>query len=268
MSAFYLMSNGKVASVDNGDGTTSLITLDKLKEYCGYQWRAVYEYDCDTLSWSEVSGESAWGRQSPIECEGTMTEITPCKYAVYGELYLCEPDPLPEKPTMGEFVPDCCVPDTCPCAGTWPPTAWPCGGLLESYSVDWDRVQTYYENFDCGDPVDSIQVYRIKGGPVTVTADSILSCRWESELVTIESRVWADDSWTDWEDSFTTKFVVYLGEEKWIGLSGAFGSGGNFAKLTGGDPVGEYTWWNLITDAPISPSCDGLSIITSSFEVS
>jgi hypothetical protein len=171
MGAFALMANGKVASVDNGDGTRSLVPVDRFKEYCGYQWRAVYEYDCDTETWSEVSAESEWARQTPFQCEGAIEEVTLCKYAVYGELHICEPDPLPAKPSAPTFVPDCCPPPcTCP------------DGLPDVIMVYFLRSSVEYYNDGCTDiNTDSGVGFRTKNnGPVALTRVGE-TCVWRAE---------------------------------------------------------------------------------------
>jgi len=86
---------------------------------------------------------------------------------------------------------DCVIPCSCPCSGTYPPASWPCGGLLETYSV---TAWTYTEGF-FGSPTFE---WRIPPAlmPMTVTATG--HCQWESSTAFImEKRTLPDGEWAE-----------------------------------------------------------------------
>jgi len=105
MPGVYLMPNGKVASVDLGDGRVSLVSRAKFQECC-----------CPP----------------PAPCE-------------------------------------------CPCE-IWPPAEWPCEGLLEEYSVNYDSGWITALNPN-GTPIGGVDEVRIV---FTSTAKFVVNekCRW------------------------------------------------------------------------------------------
>lgn len=83
-------------------------------------------------------------------------------------------DGVPSLISNDLFEECCCyLPESCPCEGVWPPVSWPCGGLLETYSLNsWLGIE------------DGPTYYRLKS-PITMSAFSAewstRSCRWRGE---------------------------------------------------------------------------------------
>jgi len=66
-----------------------------------------------------------------------------------------------------------CAPYTCPC-GTWPPSAWPCQGLVEEYEITFDMRVRSYSTADCSGSPDCDDTEEIS---VVVSAESS-ACVW------------------------------------------------------------------------------------------
>jgi hypothetical protein len=151
MPGVYLMPNGKVASVDLGDGRVSLVSRAKFKECC-----------CPP----------------PAPCE-------------------------------------------CPCE-TWPPSEWPCGGLLEEYYVVYDSGWIPAINPD-GTSKGDFEV-RIKGkGNIRFDNRVFEKCRWAAARA---FETWTNDGSKRRQDGVETN----------LGTPGGIIGSSLQIKLTGVEP--------------------------------
>ena len=135
----------------------------------------------------------------------------------------------------------CCAPCDCPCAGTWPPASWPCGGLVESYDVSF--TWTGYDTYNCTGNDTSCSA------TITVSADSAGSC------------VWAG---TD-SSSYCSPFQVVLGLSQECEWSAELTSN-KFAlptvqKATGSTPVGGYGS-SECANSPFFPGSETFTSVT------
>jgi hypothetical protein len=129
--------------------------------------------------------------------------------------------------TEEQFQECCCpAPSTCPCEETWPPSEWPCGGLLEIYSLDsWNAT------------IDSLgYLFRLKS-PISLTASTPGTCRWFGTGLTERST----NGGSAWSDFATLSFSLGLGAGGWS-VSDTLGTLGPAvcAKVNGQTPIGNY----------------------------
>jgi len=75
----------------------------------------------------------------------------------------------------GKWKLDCCAPvpapNSCPCE-TWPPESWPCGGLNQTYHVEFDYV--LYGAYPCVTPIASCHISM----DVTAVPSPFFPCEW------------------------------------------------------------------------------------------
>ena len=138
---------------------------------------------------------------------------------------------------------ECCgdlAPCSCPCEGTWPPTSWPCGGLVEEYVLS-NGTTSYYDGAVCyataqGEPLSAITEFRLVGD-VTCTATAN-SCEWEGPAGSVESRYIGYD--IDGNPSVVLDWTA-VGPARII-LSNCAWTGGGYGTTeeTGQTPAGEY----------------------------
>ena len=136
---------------------------------------------------------------------------------------------------------ECCCPSTCPCEGTWPPSEWPCGGVLETYSLNSILFIRDYGGY--------IYHARLKS-PITITASSILSqtCLWSG---TGQMEASIDDGATFYDSTSGTIAVYWFGGQWLINLRFSLisifdSSGPQFTyKGVGTSPVGLYSGSNI-----------------------
>jgi hypothetical protein len=246
MPGVYLMPNGKVASVDLGDGRRSLVSRAKFEECCcppQCQWQTLFYWDCVNEKWERIRND--W--VDKIEPPETVIELGDCERLVYGLSADCETeeDDRPEPPPDFEGDPpeepeECCAPCFCPC-DEWPP---PCNDLFEQYSISIDlRLTEYNSTTSCGGDVFLINEYRIVPESASITAGA--ECVWGNDSVSAQNRSkLGDDPFTEWETVATgisAKLGVIAGVCGWIVLlpistTGAF----TFFKSIGKDPSGNY----------------------------
>ena len=156
----------------------------------------------------------------------------------------------------------CCAPCDCPCAGTWPPASWPCGGLVEEYVMS-NGTTSYYDGAACyataeGEPLSMITEFRLVGD-VTCTATTT-SCEWEGPASSVERRdvmydISGNPGWvTDWYTSGAAKINL---------INSTWDAGGAGAvKETGLTPVGEYLGADVGTLCDSGCSVRGRLIVT------
>lgn len=126
--------------------------------------------------------------------------------------------------TQEQFEACCCpAPCTCPCAGSWPPLEWPCGGLLETYTTsgNLDRTILPETNFSWSG--------------INVTATST-SCTWEGSG-TVTRTVGDGDP-----EDVTLTIQVYLDTVncRWVLLVQPGGGGVAVGKGVGPTAAGSY----------------------------
>lgn len=139
--------------------------------------------------------------------------------------------------TMTVASAECPAPSTCPC-GTWPPTTWPCGGLVEEY-VASNGTTSFFDGTPCyataqGEAFGAVTELRLVGA-VTCTATAN-SCEWEGPANSIERRDIMYDG-----DGNPSVFLDWraVGAAK-INLSGCAWAIESFRRPTGQTPAGEY----------------------------
>jgi hypothetical protein len=166
-------------------------------------------------------------------------------------------------------VEECCCPAPCDCPCTeWPPDEWPCNGLGETHTVDFFlRLTQYISTTECSGDIDSITEYRIKSGPITVTADSITGCLWRNDSSIVETRFkFQTDPFTAWSDLATGVFLRLTqidnasspldGVCLWLISAGTLGDFPfSFYKLTGRTPLFDYP--GLTTAGAVDVFADG-----------
>lgn len=142
-----------------------------------------------------------------------------------------------------EYPCECPAPCACPCGGTWPPAEWPCGGLLETYSVNsFIRYTT---------SALTTPEIRLKN-PASITATYIGPgrCHWENLDVVLQYWDSVDETWVDYEATGRVG-ISHFCREWSIGIG--FANFTTFAnKFTGLSPVGDYTSSNNKTFASVS----------------
>ena len=74
-------------------------------------------------------------------------------------------------------------PCTCPC-GTWPPEAWPCGGLNETYAYSVTFRYRHWTSVDCSGTPDVDCTRTVTG---TITADPAHTCVWGPDFPDLTS---------------------------------------------------------------------------------
>lgn len=138
---------------------------------------------------------------------------------------------------------ECCgdlAPCDCPCT-SWPPTSWPCGGLVEKYVMS-NGTTSYYDGTPCFAtarpgifPLSSNFEVRLVGD-VTCTATAN-SCEWEGPADSVELRgmTWDMNNnpsvYVDWYPIGAAR--ILLSNCAWDTVYGG-------SKKTGQTPVGEY----------------------------
>ena len=140
-----------------------------------------------------------------------------------------------------------CAPCTCPCEGTWPPASWPCGGLVEVYTLaagSYIEVENYN---GLG------QTWRWQAvNDIQLTAYN--SCSWDNNT-TATTQTYIDG--TPIGSPYSGWWEVVLEGCEWR-LYEYNGSGGtSVPKTTGQSPVGDYQSWQsggfqINTNASIS----------------
>ena len=203
--------------------------------YC--QKLAIYILDCDVPEWvlDEVQIVKAKNPAGTVIMQ--PDEVT---FWVYGRVFDCENDDQPPDPgPPGEASKYCPEPEpaptTCPCAGSWPPESWPCGGLLEEYSLTSFYVEYFLSGVATGD------LFRVTG-PITLSANAAFPCQW----VDAGEFEFYDESIGEWvvqEDWYPV--LLELRADGWYvfvdSSSNDYVGGGGFYKTTGLTPVGSYT---------------------------
>jgi hypothetical protein len=242
MPGVYLMPNGQVASVDLGDGRRSLVSRAKFEECCcppQCQWLSVFEWSCQDEEWIRVS--DSW--VDKVEPPDTVIEQGDCVRFVYGLFANCDidEDERPEVPPDFEGDPPeepvlCCAPKTCPCS-PWPPSEWPCNGLLQQYVLESFSADTFTYAMDdtsCSDPLSHRQTRTVS--PITLTAHSSIQCRW-SGGGDAEQRFYdfEESEWGSWQPISVSVFIG-LSAGVWFVFVSGFGP----EKRTGQTPVGSY----------------------------
>ncbi len=118
---------------------------------------------------------------------------------------------------------DCLIPCSCPC-GTYPPASWPCGGLLETYSLTaFDIFNTLFFYHLRIDPALS---------PVTLTAYK--SCGWRALSAPVQYQV--NDEEDPWFDDPQDISLSFSG-----GVWRIFMTPYTFDKSSGCDPTGNFS---------------------------
>ena len=242
MPKWYLNPDGTLPT--NADGKPMFVSEAQFKGCCCNmcQWRSEWEWDCEEGEWVQV-GESEWAtaQEEPGESEGLCSRI------VWGEIVNCLSDPRPDEPPPPEVlteeeIEECCppAPCSCPCL-PWPPSSWPCEGLLEQYSMVSmsSETKTYSTGSGCtGTPIAWRQT-RLKS-PVTLTASASTSCRWEGNG-SFERRFYNfdTDQWGSWADISASFCFVNLNTVtcKWSVNAIGFG----VPKSFGASPAGNYS---------------------------
>ena len=155
--------------------------------------------------------------------------------------------------TQEQFEDCCCpAPCACPCVGTWPPSTWPCGELLETYLLSFTT--------SVPSPVSGSREYRpLSSTVLTATASAPLSsgdCDWSSLSVSIEQRVHNGSTWGTWTG---TTVNMYINHKKTAtcGWSVNITAGLSFIggiKVVGQTPIGSYanSAPNFIFNATVS----------------
>jgi hypothetical protein len=127
--------------------------------------------------------------------------------------------------TQDQFEDCCCpAPCACPCVGTWPPSEWPCGELLETYVISSFMFQ-YGTNF----------AIRTKS-PIPISPGAS-SCKWTKVTTSLESTTDGGDTWKDTGGQFTVSIVNCAWR---ISLSAGF-LAWSIDKGVGQTPVGSYS---------------------------
>jgi len=125
---------------------------------------------------------------------------------------------------------ECCgdlAPCTCPCEGTWPPASWPCGGLVEVYTL---AEGSYIELVDSG------VSYRWQA-TIAVALTATSSCSWTSNLSETNTQLYIDGTPTGPE--FVGRWEVFLLDCQWE-LYQQIGLTDFVPKTTGQSPAGHY----------------------------
>ena len=139
----------------------------------------------------------------------------------------------------------CNAPCTCPCAGTWPAASWPCGNLLESYSISGQTVVSA--------PTSGSHEYRLTSVVVTATNSNPFvvssTCLWDVDDVEIEYRTYDGSAWGPWTTTVSpTVFLALIITPtpcRWaigVRILSTF-TGGN--KYVGETPVGSYGFYTV-----------------------
>jgi hypothetical protein len=212
------------------------------------QWRRRFEWDCEEEEWVELDyGEDVEtdGEWIPAEHEPGESE-TLCTRTVWGEIVNCLVDPKPEpppppEPLTEEEIEECCgppAPCSCPCS-PWPPAEWPCGGLLQQYSLSKmeAEIKMYPMDSGCAGTPDSWRQVRSKSA-VTLTATST-SCTWTgSGAFERRNYNFETNEWGEWIDESLTFCRVELVSSlcRWDVSVIGFG----VPKLRGLTPAGKY----------------------------
>jgi len=157
---------------------------------------------------------------------------------------------------------ECCgdlAPCSCPCT-SWPPTSWPCGGLVEEYVMS-NGTTSYYDGTVCyataqGEPFSFISELRLVGD-VTCAATAN-SCEWEGPANSVERRDISYDGdgnpsvFIDWRPVSAARILL---------SNCAWTNGAGTTKETGQTPVGEYL------GADVGALCSGDCIVRGRFLV-
>jgi hypothetical protein len=127
------------------------------------------------------------------------------------------------------------APSSCPC-DPWPPESWPCGGLLEEYSLDaYVFVIRYYApNEDCTGTQVGYYEMQLES-PITLTAGEATPCYWDG-LGAYKERYSEGGSWTT---GLNGSWSVSLAEEGW-NLVGPNAADVGAVKVVGITPAGSY----------------------------
>ena len=204
---------------------------------CQEEW--VFEWNCDDDQWDLV-GQSAVPSEWPIGHKITNG----LQRVVYGPAIDCfetppalnEPDPGGPPEDADELCP---APPGCPCT-SWPPSEWPCGGLVEQYSLTINAHGSVdYQNTNCAHPPDIEFEMQQSSGVLNAIPSS--ACLWSGSFTT-NSRVrffdYSNDEWGPWSDNSTVQdYSVSLQAGKWVlkVFNTTIGE-----KTTGSTPEGTY----------------------------
>jgi hypothetical protein len=232
MPGFYLMPNGKVASVDLGDGRVSLVSRVKFEECCcppQCQWVSIFEWDCQEDAWMRVADD--WVEK--IHPPGTVIEQGDCIRLVYGLGGDCElpEDERPEVPADYEGGPPeepeaCCAPCTCP------------EGLPDQFQVSgFYAERKVYSASGCGfaDLFSWNQARLVSSFTITRS----FGCTWSgSGPCETRSYDFINSQWNDWVPVTAGKSVTLFGCLWSVssGITFVF----NGEKRTGQSPAGFY----------------------------
>jgi hypothetical protein len=129
------------------------------------------------------------------------------------------------------------VPCECPC-DPWLPEEWPCGGLLEEYSLDSYVFKTriFSSNDSCEGDHDYYYEMQLEN-PITLTATNEYetSCLWLG-MGTFKER-WSEDG--AWITGIPGSWSVALFDQAWSVKGPGLEDAGT-VKLVGNSPVGSY----------------------------
>lgn len=254
--AYYLNPDGTFPTDE--EGKPMFVTEAQFKGCCCNmcQWRRRFEWDCDENEWVEI-GEPEW---IPAEKEKGISEGLglglPCTKTVWGEIVNCLIDPRPElpeppPPLTQEEINECCEPPApcdCPCS-PWPPSSFPCEGLLEQYSATAFQDFKQFSDSGCTN-ISTHSQFRTKAS-FTLTADSQTPCMWTGSGI-FEQRTYnfSENKWEDWQDLFGMRTITASLPFQtdppcfWLAAAGVIGSA---EKNTGLTPSGVYS---SITECP------------------
>ena len=204
-----------------------------------------YQWDCDEEEWTHLGT-----RRIPVTPFPPGFEIMiGLLLWRYGSTQLCRA-PAPAAPTPTN-TPDaitideqCPPPSSCPCT-SWLPSEWPCGGLVEQYSVDSEKISFGTAGGACN--------FGLRAENIIVTASPFRSCLW---IGTGTGEVSFDQgvTWESTSININLELVQQAGVRRWQILMGNQ-TPGQFAfavvsyKDAGQTPLGSYI------DVTADPSC-------------
>ena len=210
---------------------------------CCCQWRTEWEWDCEEEEWVEAVSPVI----IPAEHDAGETEEI-CTRTIWGAVVNCLADPFPDPPGPPEplteaQIEECCAPapSECPCT-SWPPSEWPCGGLVEQYSIQGSVNRTCVGTSG----MESLIISPVNASAATTT------CLWSvpsSERISAIFIEYCNGG--SQNPHFVTGFSIQLapnwpGGRSWLVTIGfTLSSGGpgyiyRFVKSTGQTPLGSY----------------------------
>lgn len=153
-----------------------------------------------------------------------------------------------------EYPCECPPPDGCPCAGAWPPAAWPCGGLVETYAVSFNITKSWFFEVPR-------ETQYIGSGTVTAVSGNG-SCYWTSSVLFSPGTVTGTVINTidgvagdPQEGEILFRLSLDTAAAQWQSLIGPPVSSGAFAIRTIGlTPIGAYMPGSTSNDGSVSIS--------------